>query len=162
MKFNKFVKSLASNGVIYNRFDENLPFADKWLASDSVFMLIPPNIRSVTAHTIQDMPEAIDRMISQIGCTQEARLVKAVMPFPEAKIKDCIRIFSTADGQISIPITNDDWSLIEKSDLCEILYAYNLDDESVEAKALLVKQYPMIPNEEEELVGIIFPVEYEN
>lgn len=161
MKFNKFVKSLASDGIVYNRNEEDLPFVDRWLASNSVFMLIPNNIRSVTARTIQDMPETVDRLISQIGCTQEAELKRAIMPFPEAKIKDCIRVFSTADNEISIPITNEDWSLIEKTDFCEILYAYNLDEDTVEAKALLVKQYPETPDEKEKLVGIIFPADYE-
>ena len=33
MKFKNFVKSLASSGVIYNRGVEELPLADRWLAS---------------------------------------------------------------------------------------------------------------------------------
>lgn len=33
MKFEKFVKSLASSGVIYKRGVDDLPFADRWLAS---------------------------------------------------------------------------------------------------------------------------------
>ena len=56
MKFEKFVKSLASSGVIYKRGVDDLPFADRWLASPSVFMLIPPTVRSVTAEAIQDNP----------------------------------------------------------------------------------------------------------
>ena len=100
-------------------------------------------------------------MIDQIGHTEYAELAEAIMPFPDGGIKDCIRVFKTKDGTISIKISNDDWSLIEKSDLCEILYAYDLDTNSTVAKALLVKQYPELPDDEEELVGIIFPVNLE-
>lgn len=59
MKFKKFVKSLASSGIIYKRG------FDRMLASPSAFMLIPCTVQSVTAAAIQDMPEPIDRMISQ-------------------------------------------------------------------------------------------------
>lgn len=56
MKFKNFVKSLASSGVIYNRGVEELPLADRWLASPTAMMLIPPFVRSVTAAAIQEMP----------------------------------------------------------------------------------------------------------
>ena len=46
MKFEKFVKSLASSGVIYKRGVDDLPFADRWLASPSVFMKIPVTVKS--------------------------------------------------------------------------------------------------------------------
>lgn len=61
---------------------------------------------------------------------------------------------------MTLPITNDDWSLIEKSDFCEILYAYDLESDKSVPKALLVKQYTKYPDDEDQLVGIIFPCEY--
>lgn len=61
---------------------------------------------------------------------------------------------------MTLPITNDDWSLIEKSDFCEILYAYDLESDKSVPKALLVKQYAKYPDDEDRLVGIIFPCEY--
>jgi len=48
--------------------------------------------------------------------------------------------------------------LIERKDTCEILYAYDIDTNSNVAKALLVKSFPELPGDDEELVGIIFPV----
>ena len=39
MKFEKFVKSLASSGVIYER-----GMSERWLASPSVCMLIPESL----------------------------------------------------------------------------------------------------------------------
>lgn len=157
MKFEKFVKSLATSGVIY----EQGILKDRWLASPSVFMLIPVGVRSVTAAAIQPMPDAIEQMVEQIGHTEYAELVKAVMPVPDGGIKDCVRIFATKDGSMKIPISNDDWSLIEKSDFCEILYTYDIEEETTEVKALLVKRYPEFPDDDDQLVGIIFPCNYE-
>lgn len=154
MKFKKFVKSLASDGIIYEYG------GDRWLASLSALMLIPYTVRSVTGMSIQPMPEAIAKMISQVGCTQFGTLTKALMPEPDGGIKDCVRVFSTADTTLSIPVSNDDWSLIEKSDFCEILYSYDIDTGKPVAKALLVKNYPFNPDDDDELVGIIFPTEY--
>lgn len=152
MKFEKFVKSLASTGTIYERTN-----GDRWLASPSAFMLIPPNTKSITGVGICPMPENIEKMIYQVGHADEATLVEAIMPLPDGGIKDCLRVYQTADGSIRCVIANDDWSLIEKSDMTQIKYAYDLDANRNVAKALLVKVYPQLPDDEDELVGIIFP-----
>ena len=102
--------------------------------------------------------DAIDKMIYQIGHTDYAVLSEAIMPYPDGGIKDCIRVYKTQAGDISIKISNDDWKLIERKDTCEILYAYDIDTNSNVAKALLVKSFPELPGDDEELVGIIFPV----
>lgn len=52
MKFQKFVKALGSDGIVYNRKN-----GERWLASDKVFMKIPEDIRSVTCTEVADMPE---------------------------------------------------------------------------------------------------------
>lgn len=156
MKFKNFVKSLASSGVIYNRGVEELPLADRWLASPTAMMLIPPSVRSVTAAAIQEMPQGISKMLDQIGHTDYAVLSEAIMPYPDGAIKDCVRVYKTQAGDISVKISNDDWKLIEKTDTCEILYAYDIDTNV--GKALLVKSFPVLPGDEEELVGIIFPI----
>jgi hypothetical protein len=51
MKFTKFVKSLASEGVIY---ETNQILEKRWLASVSVLMAIPDTVRSVTASDIKE------------------------------------------------------------------------------------------------------------
>ena len=158
MKFKNFVKSLASSGVIYNRGVEELPLADRWLASPTAMMLIPPSVRSVTAAAIQEMPQGISKMLDQIGHTDYAVLSEAIMPYPDGAIKDCVRVYKTQAGDISVKISNDDWKLIEKTDTCEILYVYDIDTNTNVGKALLVKSFPVLPGDEEELVGIIFPI----
>ena len=105
MKFTKFVKSLASEGVIY---ETNQILEKRWLASVSVLMAIPDTVRSVTASDIKEAPETIKRIINGIGNTVDATLEKAVMPVADGKIKDCVRVYQSEDGGISLPICNDD------------------------------------------------------
>lgn len=50
MKFEKFVKTLASTGVIYER----TIFKERWLASQTCYMMVPLGTRSVTAQGIFD------------------------------------------------------------------------------------------------------------
>lgn len=152
MRFKKFVKTLASTGTIYERAN-----GDRWLASTTVFMRIPVNTKSITGVGIYPMPDNIEKMIYQIGHTEEAVLVEAIMPIPNGGIKDCLRVFETCNSTIQCIISNDDWSLIEKSDMPYIKYSYDLDENRYVAKALLVKTYPVVPGDEDELVGIIFP-----
>ena len=155
MKFEKFVKQLASTGTIYERPD----LEERWLASDSVYMLIPELTRSVTATGIHNMPPEIDKIIDAISNVEDAHLTRAIMPYADGSIKDCLRVYATRNG-VSMAISNDDYSLIEKSDLTEILYRYDLDSNEFEPVALLVKQYPKLPTETDvKLVGVIFPAE---
>ena len=125
MKFQKFVKSLGSEGVIYVRKND-----ERWLASASAFMKIPDNIRSITASDIVPMPEAIESVINYEAFADPCELHKAIMPFPSAGIKYCIRVFAKV----------------------------NAKDETSEGKALVVKEDSIIPDEDPELVGIIFPI----
>lgn len=99
MKFTKFVKSLASEGVIY---ETNQILEKRWLASVSVLMAIPDTVRSVTASDIKEAPETIKRIINGIGNTVDATLEKAVMPIADGKIKDCVRVYQSEDGGVSL------------------------------------------------------------
>lgn len=154
MKFTKFVKSLASEGVIY----ESNPLVEKrWLASSSVLMAIPDTVRSVTASDIKEAPDGIKRIINGVGSSVDAVLTKAVMPIADGKIKDCVRVYSSEDGMIYLPISNDDYGLIEKSDITEILYRYSNDTTDIIPEALLIKKPGAVSADDYELVGIIFP-----
>lgn len=80
------------------------------------------------------------------------------MPVANGGIKDCIRIFATESGDIRIPIANDEYTLIDRSDLLEINRTYNSVESTFEPKALIVREYNSNPDEDAEIVGIIFPV----
>lgn len=155
MKFEKFVKSLATKGVIY----ETDQFLEKrWLSSLSVLMPIPDTIRSITASDIKEAPETIRDIINEAGYTVDAVLAKVIMPVADSKIKDCVRIYQSEDGEVSIPISNDDYGLIDRADITEILYHYTENFENPVPKALLIKKPGKTPADENELIGVIFPV----
>ena len=153
MKFKKFAKDQATCGLIYERKN-----GERWLASESVLMLISDGVQSVTGMDIQPMPEVFERMVHQVGNTIEASLVEAIMPEADGGIKDCLRVYSTDNCSARLPIRNADWALIEKKDECEILVHYNLESGQYEHRASLVKQYPTMPVDDMVLTGIILPV----
>lgn len=92
MKFQKFVKALGSDGIVYNRKN-----GERWLASERVFMKIPEDIRSVTCADIADMPDFVENIINYDSFTNPCDLAKAVMPYADGVIKDCVRIYETED-----------------------------------------------------------------
>lgn len=153
MKFQKFVKSLGSNGIIFVRKNE-----ERWLASESAFMKIPDSIRSITASDIVPMPDAIENIINYEAFTDPCDLYKAIMPFASAGIKDCVRVFATENALVTIAVRNNDYALIERGDLVEMYVKTNADDETSQGKALVIKERSIIPDEEPELVGIVFPI----
>lgn len=99
MKFQKFVKALGSDGIVYNRKN-----GERWLASDKVFMKIPEDIRSVTCTEVADMPEFVENIINYDSFTDPCDLHKAVMPYADGVIKDCVRIYATEGAQNKVAI----------------------------------------------------------
>lgn len=156
MKFQKFVKSLGSNGIIYVRKNE-----ERWLASGSAFMKVPEGIRSITASDISPMPDFLENIINYEAFTDPCELHKAIMPYADGGIKDCVRVFATENALSKIAVRNNDYALIERGDLVEAYIKSNIEEETYEAKALVIKEYPVMPEDEPELVGIIFPVDCE-
>lgn len=156
MKFQKFVKSLGSEGILYVRKNE-----ERWLSSGSVFMKIPDDIRSITASDIAPMPEAIENIINYATFTDPCELHKAVMPFASGAIKDCIRVYATENALNKIAVSNSDYALIERKDCVEMHVKFNAETEISEAKALVIKEFPTLLTEDPTTVGIIFPIECE-
>lgn len=155
MKFQKFVKSLGSDGIIYVRKNE-----ERWLASGTVFMKIPEGIRSITANEILPMPDFVESVINYDSFTDPCELHKAVMPTPTGVIKDCVRIYATEGALNKLPICNNDYTLIEKKDKVEMYVRVDTKSNDTEGKALVIKQ---IDNSVGDLVtiGVIFPTKYE-
>lgn len=59
MKFQKFVKSIGTEGIVYVRNN-----GERWLAAQDVFMKIPEDIQSITAKSVTEMSEAIESIIN--------------------------------------------------------------------------------------------------
>lgn len=155
MKFQKFVKALGSDGIVFNRKN-----GERWLASDRVFMKIPEDIRSITASEITDMPDSVEGIINFDSFTDPCELHKAVMPYADGVIKDCVRIYATENALNTVVIDNSSYALIERKDIVEMFCKYNSDDETSEGKALVIKR-PSDFTSDEEVVGLIFPTDYE-
>ena len=155
MKFQKFVKALGSDGIVFNRKN-----GERWLASARVFMKIPEDIRSITASEITDMPDSVEGIINFDSFTDPCELHKAVMPYADGVIKDCVRIYATENALNTVAIDNSSYALIERKDIVEMFCKYNSDDETIEGKALVIKR-PSDFTSDEEVVGLIFPTDYE-
>ena len=75
-------------------------------------------------------------------------------------IKDCVRIYATENAQNTIAIDNTSYALIERKDIVEMFVKYNAENETSEGKALVIKR-PKNFSSDEEVVGLIFPTDYE-
>jgi len=156
MKFQKFVKSIGSDGIVYVRKNE-----ERWLASGMVYVKIPDKIKSITARDILPMPEAVEKIINYDSFTDPCVLHKAIMPEADGAIKDCIRVFATENAQNKVAISNPDYTLLERKDVIEMYVKVDAETESSEGKALVIKEY-VSALEDPVTVGIIFPTEYED
>ena len=156
MKFQKFVKSIGSEGIIYVRKNE-----ERWLASGNVYMKIPEKIRSITASDILPMPEPVEKIINCESFTDPSGLYKAVKHEADGEIKDCIRIYATENALNKVAISNPDYTLIEKKDCVEMYVKVNGEEETTEGLALVVKEFEN-PMEDPVTIGIIFPADYED
>lgn len=157
MKFQKFVKSIGSEGIIYERKN-----GERWLASDNVFMRIPEGIRSITASEIAPMPEASENIIDYASLSEPCELHKAIMPYANGAIKDCVRIYATENALCKIAICNSAYALIERKDIVEMYIEYISENPVSKLKALVIKEQicPLV-EDEPETIGLIFPTECE-
>ena len=155
MKFQKFVKSIGTEGIVYNRKN-----GEQWLAAGDVFAKIPEDIHSVTCMEVADMPDNIETIINCDSFGDPCKLYKAVMRYPDGAIKDCVRIYATENALNTLAIDNFAYSPIEQKDFVEMFNKYDFDNEISEAKALFVK-CPANLVSDEEMVGLIFPTVYE-
>lgn len=155
MKFQKFIKSIAADGIIYKCHDNG---SSEWIASGNVFMRIPEKIGGVVARTITEMPTPIERMIDTDFSTEPCFLMRAIMPEPDSSIKDCIRVYSTENKQTQLSIAQSDYMLLDRGDIIEMYTEHDSEHGVSEGKALFVKK--ISGDDEPETIGIIFPTEY--
>lgn len=155
MKFEKFVKSLGVNGVIHERKN-----GERWISGMWEMMKVPENVKGVMAKAIVSMPDTFEDYINYEHVSVPCYLLKALMPYGDSGIKDCIRVFKTEDNQYECGIRNNDFALIEKSDVVEMYIGTNNDTFEEEPKAILIKRLT-IDIKEPELVGLILPYKWD-
>ena len=59
-----------------------------------------------------------------------------------------------------MPLIHQPYALIERKDIVEMFVKYNAEEEISEGKALVIKR-PKNFSSDEEVVGLIFPTDYE-
>ncbi len=155
MKFEKFVKSLGVNGVIHERKN-----GERWISGLWETMKIPENVKGVMAKAIDEMPVTIEEYINYEHAAIPCNLYRALMPDGDSGIKDCIRIFKSEGERFECGIRNNDFALIEKSDVVEMYIGTNNDTFEEEPKAILIKRFTT-DIKEPELVGLILPYKWD-
>ena len=123
MKFDKFVKKAVPFCATVNV--DGVP----WCKTGLCYARIPAYLQRIGA-VVEDelLPLALD---GEIG--EQAELVSADLPAPDAKSKDIVRTFS--DGDCRFQISNELFSFIERYDQC---YISVFDTDEGDYKALLV------------------------
>lgn len=131
MKFEKFLKSVGTHGRICARNN-----GEDWLICGGVGMLIPMGVDTLLG--VGEVPEKINMLVNGIcnaDTDDKVELVKATIP-ADGKQRDIVRIFS--DGLTEIGISNEDFGLLEKSDINLAYVEVEIDEDSPDVKFLLV------------------------
>lgn len=129
MKFEKFVKKAMPHAVTLN------VGRNRWISYGNMFAKIPSwcgamGVESKENELLLDILEASE------WSNYDAELTRAYLESPDGKSKDIIREFS--DGIGSVGITNEQFSLIEKYDMCVIATLNEYGDEEKDISALLI------------------------
>lgn len=106
------------------------------------------------------MPDFVENIINYDSFTNPCDLAKAVMPYADGVIKDCVRIYETEDRLSKVAIDNGSYALIERSDTVEMYAQFDTESETSEGKALVIKHLAGLLHDEE-VIGLIFPTDYE-
>lgn len=141
MKFERFVKKVMPHGVTLTVDGE------KWLSSGNMFVKIPEWCGPMGVESKENNVLNCFLNESELGY-KPAELSRAYLPDPDSKAKDIIRVFS--DGENEVAISNEQFSFIEKHDMCLIAsYVVNSDLKDV---ALLVGKYADIDDFEPDAI----------
>lgn len=146
MKFEKFLKSVGTHGLIVNKSE-----VDSWLLCGGVGMLIPTGVNALGA-TVSPEP-LFKAIVNSDPDTDYLHLVEAVLHDPEGKANDIIRIFETDFTGDRVGIANKAYGLLEKGDRLSYLEIEdddpNREGESVISKIMVVRNY------KDEVIGFI-------
>ena len=154
MKFAKLLKMAAGSGVIIERDGE------KWLLSETVMMKILNEMNIVAAFRMQD-PTFCKEVFNRIDNYEFsiAELTDAVLPFPDMTASKITRVFTDAeDGKITI--SNKHFGLIEKSDICAMLYSDNAYTDAEANEQPIAMAIVEGWGEDAEIKGVIFADDY--
>lgn len=138
MKFEKFLKSVGTHGMIVKNSD-----SDSWLLCEGLGMPIPTGVNALG---VSVTPEPLFKAIVNSEPEDDyLHLVEAVLREPDGKANDIIRVFETDLGE-RVGIRNKAYGFLEKSDRLTYLEV-EADDpdhegETMISKIMVVRNYP--------------------
>ena len=146
MKFENFVKKEVPYGVtIRTESDGN------WLYNDGMYVNIPNTLGTIGRITADPLIIGIlENHLHESEISGEAHLKEAILRKPDGKNKDIIRVFKNKFGD-SVAITNEQFGMIEKKDMCVLSEFTDLEDGTY-TRALLIGPYAEIDEFEPEAV----------
>lgn len=125
MKFEKFLKRCGTHGQIVNRGN-----GEKWLICDGVGMLVPAGVENLLGSG--EVGEKTRRIVEALVCADTDDKVELSAAFIPAagKPKDIVRIFGDNVLDTEVGISNEDFGLLEKSDVNLAEVELEIDDET--------------------------------
>lgn len=111
MKFEKFLKSVGTHGVVISRSE-----SEKWLVCGGVGMVIPAGVANLLGTPCESEYAHIVDVISKSDLDDLVTLDRAVLFEADGKAADIYRVFKTPyDDEVGI--TNGDYGLLERKDV---------------------------------------------
>lgn len=131
MKFEKFFKSAGTHGLIVKRSE-----SETWLLCGGVGMRIPEGVNNLG---VSVNPEPLfNAIVSSVSDDDILALKEAILPYPDGKANDIVRVFETDLGD-RVGISNKEFGLLEKSD--RPTYLEVEDENNITHKIMVVRDY---------------------
>lgn len=137
MKFEKFLKSVGTHGVVVEVNE-----SEKWLICGGVGMVIPRGVDNLLGSKVDKEYASVAHVFANLELDDPLELKRAVILDPTGNAKSIYRVFESEMGD-TVGIINADYGLLEKSDV--LGYAEiedeNMDDptdENITVKYVLV------------------------
>ena len=132
MKFEKFLKSTGTHGIVIERNE-----SEKWLVCGGVGMVIPEGVDNLLGIPTASNYVGTVRALANAEYDDPVTLKEAILLDPTGNAKAIYRVFETSLGD-TVGIINADYGLLEKSD--RLGYG-EIETEGETVKYLLVYDY---------------------
>lgn len=152
MKFEKFLKSVGTHGIVYTRNE-----SEKWLVCGGVGMVIPRGVQQILGSEYKSEYASIIDVISTQAYDDPLRLTRAVLREADGKASDIYRVFNTTLDE-EIGIINADYGLIERKDLLSYMdIEIDTDEEGnpLPVEDCKTVKYMLVFNQKGEIQGFI-------
>ena len=143
MKIERFIKNAVPYGFMLKANNE------RWFSDGQMTIKLPEHYGELgNMHNDNKGLKAILNN-SDFG-ENPATLKRAYLPYPDSKASDIMRVFS--DGEDEVAITNKQFGMIEKADMCVIATVYDEENEENTYNVLLIGKYSSIEDFEPEAI----------